>query len=77
MERALTYLEKSLQRERGTASLCWAMMALAAFDRYPPDAAEILFQVFQRTRKLGRAPYKLALLVLASSGPGNPLVPVD
>ena len=74
ISRSLSYLKRSVQREWGTASLCWASMGLAAHDQQPANLNDLLFRAFQRTWKQDRSPQKLALLVLASLGKTNSLV---
>lgn len=71
VERSLGYLERAVQRTTATASLAFALIGLAAFDRRLADADERLRAAWQRCD--GSA-YKLALVALAALGAQCPLL---
>jgi hypothetical protein len=68
VERSLAYLEQNLSAQTATVSLCWPLMALAAFNRTPHQLESWLEGAYQRTRRRDRSPLKLALILLASQG---------
>jgi hypothetical protein len=64
---SLDYLEQNLSDRTATASLCYALMGLAAHGRRPADADRWLEATFEREYKRGPTCYKLALLALAAT----------
>jgi len=63
---ATDYLRKTLTADVATASLCYALIGLAAHGQGPRDAPAWLEAAAQRTLGQGGPPYQLALLGLAS-----------
>ena len=74
VEASLKYLERELSPRTTTASLCYALLALAALDRWPARADALLEAAGRRTLSRDAAPYKLALLALAALGRECPIV---
>jgi hypothetical protein len=71
---SLHYLQRELFAQRGTASLCYGLMALTAYGYSPPDADRHLARAFDRNARRGPRPLELALLCLAALGSANPLI---
>jgi hypothetical protein len=65
VDKSLAYLEQNISAETATPSLCWSLLALAAYGRTPSQAEEWLEGAYQRTLLRGRSPFKLALILLA------------
>jgi hypothetical protein len=74
IERSLDFLRQEVDRPCGTASLSYALMALAAWQRDAPTAAERLAEAARRVLARDASSYKLALLVLAATGAGGPFM---
>jgi len=70
----LDYLAKSVSSETTSASLAWALLGLAAHDRYPDNADKLLAVAFERTMKRDKSPHRVALLALAALGTKSPLI---
>lgn len=70
----LDYLAQSLTPETTSASLAWALLGLAAHNRTPKNAAELLAAAYARTMRRDRSPHKIALLALAALGKNAPLI---
>jgi hypothetical protein len=66
--RTLDYLEQSLDTTTTPASLAWALLGLAAHDRNPKNADDLLNQAYDRVQRRDRSRHKLALLALAALG---------
>ncbi len=73
--RSLTYLKDAISAQTTTASLCWALLGLAAHDQRPQDTDGWLEAAFDRTRRRDAGPHKYALLALAACGEAQPLMP--
>jgi hypothetical protein len=73
--KSIDYLRGELSARTPTASLSYGLLGLAAQNAYPADAESWLSAAAQRTLSRDPAPYKLALLLLASRGVACPLVP--
>jgi hypothetical protein len=73
-QKSIEYLQREVSGRTTTASLCYALLGLAACDRFPAEAHAWLDAAAARTLARDAAPYKLALLVLARLGPSSPLV---
>jgi hypothetical protein len=65
---SIGYLSRTISAQTTTASLSYALLALAAHDASPPRAAEWLAAAIQRTLDRGAAPLPLALGLLALAG---------
>jgi hypothetical protein len=70
----LDYLSNSLTSETTTASLAWALLGLAAHDRKPKNADELLARAHERTMRRDQSPHRIALLALAALGEESPLI---
>ncbi len=68
IELAVALLRRSLSPETATASLCYALIGLAAQGEEAPQSDAWLEKAAQRTFEDGAAPYLLALLALAALG---------
>jgi hypothetical protein len=66
---SLDYLERLLADRTATASLCYALLGLAAHGRRPPDADRWLEAAFRRELEHRPNCYKFALLALAATPP--------
>jgi hypothetical protein len=66
---SLDYLQTAIGADTATASLCYALLGLAAFDARPAAADAWLAAAYRRAAARGPAAYLLALLLLASLGP--------
>jgi hypothetical protein len=75
LAKSIAYVERELNAKTTTASLCYGLLGLAAQGRYPTAAGEWLAAATQRVIARDPAPYKLALLTLASLGAESPLLP--
>lgn len=69
------YLLRELDDRTATASLCYALLGLAAQDCWPKHADVLLDAAAARTLARDPAAYPLALLTLASLGDACPLLP--
>jgi hypothetical protein len=65
---AVDYLRTALSASVATASLCYALVGLAAHGHEPAQAAAWLECAAGRTFEQGGAPYQMALLALAALG---------
>jgi hypothetical protein len=74
IERSLLFLEEKAQQQTGTASLCWATMALAAHGHATEKAHSWLGEAYHRSCVSEPNPYHDALLALAILGVKAPLV---
>ncbi len=75
LAKSLDYLAADVATQSATASLCYALLGLAAHGRRPPSSERQLAAAAERT--LARAPstYRLALLALAAGHGAVSLVP--
>jgi hypothetical protein len=73
--KSIDYLRGELSARTPTASLCYGLLGLAAQNAFPNEADSWLEAASRRTMARDPAPYKLALLILASQGAASPLVP--
>lgn len=71
----IAYLERELTAATPTASLCYSLLGLAAWQRVPAQADEWLAAAAGRTLSRDPSSYKLALLALAALGADCPLIP--
>lgn len=67
IEKSLEYLERELNANTATASLCYGFLGLAAHNRVPNQADEWLEAAYYREQRRGASCYKLALLAHCSS----------
>jgi hypothetical protein len=74
IRKTLSYLERSVNKQTPSTSLAWALLGLAAHNRFPNDAEAMLPAAFDRTMARDQSPHKLALLALAALGDRSPLV---
>ena len=74
IQKSLHYLQRELFAQRGTASLCYGLMALTAYGSSPPEADGHLALAFDRNLRRGPRPLELALLCLAALGSAGPLI---
>lgn len=74
LAKTLDYLKISATSETTSASLAWALLGLAAHDRFLEDADKLLAAAYARTMLRDKSPYKVALLALAALGPSSPLI---
>lgn len=65
MARSLDYLQAQISRTRSVTSTSWALLGLAAHQRSPAQAEELLSKAHQRYQTRKGPAYKLALLLLA------------
>ena len=72
--RTLDYLAKACQPELTPHSLAWAVLGLAAHDRYPANASELLAAAYEKTMQRTRSLYTLALLANAALGTQSLLI---
>lgn len=72
---SLDWLTRAVEHERGTPSLCFGLLALAAHNRPHPRTADLIAAAEERLA--GRPPtgYQLALLAHAQLGNRSPLIP--
>jgi hypothetical protein len=74
IERSLEFLRNGLSQVPGTSSLCFAVLALAAWKRDQTDDDELLARTAERVLKRDPSTYKLSLLALAAQGRDCPLI---
>jgi hypothetical protein len=72
--RAIGYLEKKIGPQTTIASLAWALLGLAAHERFPRHAHTWLQQSTGQCPDFGNKPHLQALTVLAALGETSPLV---
>jgi hypothetical protein len=66
VEKSLQYLEQSIGPRTTTASLCYGLMGLTAYNRRPENADTLLAAALERELTRGASAFKLALISLAS-----------
>jgi hypothetical protein len=66
VDRSLRWLERAIGQRTTTASLCYALMGLAAHGLWPQAANGWLQSAYRRTAARQSPPYHVALLVLAA-----------
>ncbi|HTM54554.1 MAG TPA: hypothetical protein VL175_11030 [Pirellulales bacterium] len=74
IERSLEYLRNELTHVPGTSSLCFAVLALAAWKRALPGDDELLARAAERVLKRDPSAYKLSLLAIAALGQECPFI---
>lgn len=74
IRRSLSYLRRSITEQTATASLCWALIGLAAHGEATDIADAWLAAAYERTVRRDGSRHKLALLVHAALGTESPLV---
>jgi hypothetical protein len=72
--KTLSYLRGALSEATATTSLCWGILGLSAFRRFPDDAPAWLAKSAGRQLNGSPSPHKLALLLLAALGERSPLI---
>lgn len=72
---SLGWLQVAVKRERGTPSLCFGLLALAAHGKPHPQGDELIAAAEKRLARRTPSGYQLALLAHARLGAGSPLVP--
>jgi hypothetical protein len=73
--KSLKFLEREGVRSSGTASLCYAALALATHGVDVPELPSRLETAYERCVRSQSSPYKLALLALAAAADRWPLHP--
>ena len=73
--RSIDYLQRELTARTATASLCYGLLGLAAWQRAVPQADEWLSAAAKRAIARDPSSYKLALVALAALGSNCPLIP--
>ena len=73
IERTCEYLERELNRQTATASLCYSLLGLAAHDRQFATAGPLLAAAAERQLVRDRSAQKLSLLALAATAANHPL----
>lgn len=68
IRRSVEHLQRELNASTTTASLCYGLLGLAAYGKYPTAASQWLTAARERTKRRGDSPYELALLALAAAG---------
>ncbi|MCI0360555.1 MAG: hypothetical protein L0211_18920 [Planctomycetaceae bacterium] len=66
--KSIAWLRRSIGAETPSASLAWALLGLRAHAVQVREANAWLAAAYERTKKSGNAPHKLALLALAAKG---------
>jgi hypothetical protein len=74
-QKSIDYLLGELSSRTPTASMCYALLGLAAQSATPAQSDAWLWAAGKRTLSRDPAPYKLALLALAGQGAASPIVP--
>lgn len=69
LDASIEYLVRQVTAETPAASLAYALLGLAAYERTPPDAPAWIAQKLERQLATGGDPLRLALLLLAAAGP--------
>jgi hypothetical protein len=72
IDRSLDYLATAVERPTGSASLAFALLALAAWDRTPTNASDLIVTAWNRPTTR-HSPYRQALLALAALATEQPL----
>lgn len=75
IEKSLAWLHDAVEREQGTPSLGFGLLALAAHDRPYPRAQALAAAAQRRQSKRNPSGYHLAMLAHAMLGPASPLLP--
>jgi hypothetical protein len=73
--KTIDYLEAEIANQTATASLCYALLGLAAHGRRPPASEDRLSGAAERTLHRAASTYRLALLALAAAHPAVSLAP--
>jgi hypothetical protein len=73
-EKSIAYVERTVTADAATASLCWALVGLAAVGKRPAAADDWLARAYRRVVEHGAAPLSLALLAHAQLAERSPLV---
>jgi hypothetical protein len=71
---ALAYLRQELSESTTTVSMCWSLLALAAYGEIPSGTDHWLEAAFRRVLKSDSSLHKLALIALASQNAEAPIV---
>lgn len=72
---SLRWLRDAAERERGTPSLAFALIALAAHDQPHPQSDQLIAAAETRLARRKPSGYQLALLAHARLGARSPLIP--
>lgn len=72
LQPTLSYLREATDQHTTTASLCWSLLAQAAWHSDHPDANELLEKSYERVAIRNGSPHRLALLALASTRHAGP-----
>jgi hypothetical protein len=75
IETSLHWLHETAERERGTPSLAFALLALTAHGRPHPRTNELIAAAEERLSRRPPSGYQLALLAHARLGIRSPLIP--
>ena len=73
LTKSIEYLERSVTSGTTAASLSYALLGLAAHNRFPANAEASLRAAYATVLKRDRSRYKLALIALARSGASSDL----
>ena len=74
ISKTLDYLTQACTKETTPQSLAWALLGLAAHDRTPEQAPELIAAAYETTAKRSNALFTQTLLVHAALGKNSPLV---
>jgi hypothetical protein len=72
---SLFWLTRAVEHERGTPSLCFGLLALAAHNRPHSKTADLIAAAEERLARRQLSGYQLALLAHAQLGNRSPLIP--
>jgi hypothetical protein len=72
---SLAWLTQAVEQERGTPSLCFGLLALAAHDQQHPKTSALIDAAEDRLSRRQPSGYQLALLAHARLGSRSPLIP--
>lgn len=72
--KTLDFVVKNVSDQTPTVSLSYALLGLAAHNRFPAAAHEWLAKALERSEKREHSPYRAALVALAAAGTQSPLV---
>jgi hypothetical protein len=75
--KSIEYLRRDLPETTATASLCYALLGLAAHGQVPNEADHWLAAAAGRTLAGDASSYKLALVALAALGKSCPMIPAN
>jgi hypothetical protein len=74
IEKSLHFLESACKGEVTPNSLCWALLGLAAHDRYVGNTETLLEKAYEKVVSQGSSPYSVVLLATAALGSKSSLI---